>query len=93
MPTRKLWNHTIDTKKGFTSKKRKMYLLLREEREKICEFISKQLGKGYMSRSRKVDLVSFNFFFLIFIFILIYFPFLFLELRIRVKPMNTKRKA
>ena len=32
MPTRKIWNHAIDMKKGFVPRKGKVYLLLREER-------------------------------------------------------------
>ena len=53
MSTMKLWDYVIDTKeigikKGFVLKKRKMYLLSREEREKICEFISEQLRKRYI---------------------------------------------
>jgi len=35
MPTRKIWDHTIDIKKGFIPRKEKVYLLLREEREKV----------------------------------------------------------
>ena len=53
MSTMKLWDYVIDTKeigikKEFVLKKRKMYLLSREEREKICEFISEQLRKRYI---------------------------------------------
>jgi len=48
MPTRKLWNHTIDIKEGFIPRKRKMYLLLREEREEVHEFIAEQLRKEYI---------------------------------------------
>jgi len=48
MPTRKVWDHAIDTKKGFVPKKRKVYLLSREEKEKVCNFINKQLRKGYI---------------------------------------------
>jgi len=33
-------NHTIEMKKGFVSRKGKVYLLLREEREEICMFIA-----------------------------------------------------
>ena len=33
MLTRKLWDHTIDTKKGFVLRKEKVYLLFRKERE------------------------------------------------------------
>ena len=48
MPTRKLWDHTIDTKEEFVLRKRKVYPLSREEREKVCEFISEQLRKRYI---------------------------------------------
>ena len=48
MPTRKLWDHAIDIKKEFVLRKRKVYLLLRKEREEIYKFISKQLRKGYI---------------------------------------------
>jgi len=34
------------------TKKRKVYLLSREEREKVCEFISEQLRKGYIRLSK-----------------------------------------
>jgi len=40
MPTRKLRNHVINIKEGFVPRKKKVYLLLREEREKVHEFIS-----------------------------------------------------
>ena len=39
MPTRKIWDHTIDMKKGFVLRKGKVYPLSREEREEIQEFI------------------------------------------------------
>ena len=35
-------------KEGFVLKKKKEYPLSREEREEVCEFISKQLRKGYI---------------------------------------------
>jgi len=41
MPTRKIWDHAIDIKEGFMPRKKKMYPLLREEREEVCEFIKK----------------------------------------------------
>ena len=49
MPTR---DHVIDTKKGFVLKKRKLYPLLREEREEIQGFLSEQLRKGYIKLSK-----------------------------------------
>jgi len=48
MLTRKLWDHTIDMKEEFVPRKGKVYLLSREEREEVCEFISEQLRKGYI---------------------------------------------
>jgi len=35
-------------KKGFVPKKGKVYLLSREEREEVREFIQEQLRKGYI---------------------------------------------
>ena len=39
MPTWKIWDHVIDIKKGFVPRKGKVYLLSREEREEVQEFI------------------------------------------------------
>ena len=52
MPTRKIWDHAIDTKKGFVLRKGKVYPLSREEREEVCEFIQEQLRKGYIRLSK-----------------------------------------
>jgi len=43
MPVRKVWDHTIELKEGFLPKKRKVYLLLREEREEVQAFVEDQL--------------------------------------------------
>ena len=48
MSTWKIWDYAIDIKKGFVPRKGKVYPLSREEREKICKFISKQLRKKYI---------------------------------------------
>jgi len=48
MPTRKVWDHMIDVKKGFVLRKGKVYLLSREEREEVREFVKEQLRKGYI---------------------------------------------
>jgi len=48
MPTRKLWDHAIDVKEGFVPRKGKVYLLSREEREEVREFVKEQLQKGYI---------------------------------------------
>ena len=52
MLTKKLWNYIIDMKEGFMLRKRKVYSLLREEREDIHKFISEQLRKGYIKPSK-----------------------------------------
>ena len=61
MPTRKLWDHAIDVKEVFIPRKGKVYLLLREEREEVREFIKEQLRKGYIwpSKSPQTVLVLF----------------------------------
>ena len=61
MPTRKLWDHAIDMKEGFMPRKEKVYSLLREEREKVREFVKEQLRKGYIrpSKSPQIALVFF----------------------------------
>jgi len=52
MPTRKLWDYTIDTKKEFVLRKEKVYPLLREEQKEVCEFIMEQLKKEYIRLSK-----------------------------------------
>jgi len=39
MLTKKSWDHAIEMKKGFVLRKRKVYLLSREERGEVCKFI------------------------------------------------------
>ena len=58
MPTRKVWDHAIDMKKGFVPRKGKVYLLSREEREEVQEFIREQLRKGYIRPSKSPQMVS-----------------------------------
>jgi len=45
MLMRKMWDYAIDMKKRFVLGKGKVYLLSREERGEICEFIKEQLRK------------------------------------------------
>ena len=52
MPTRKLQDHVIDTKKEFVPRKGKVYSLSREERGEMCKFIAEQLRKGYIRLSK-----------------------------------------
>ena len=48
VPIRKLWDHTIEMREGFLPRKEKVYLLSREERKEVHEFIMEQLRKGYI---------------------------------------------
>jgi len=56
MHTKKLWDYTIEIKEGFLLRKRKVYPLLREERENIYEFIQEQLRKGYIRFSKLLQM-------------------------------------
>jgi len=51
----------INIKEEFVPKKGKVYLLLKEEREEVCEFINKQLRKEYIRplKSPQIAPVSF----------------------------------
>jgi len=57
MPTRKVWDHVIDVKKGFMLRKGKVYPLSREEREEVREFMKEQLRKGYIRPSKSPQMV------------------------------------
>jgi len=46
--TRKIWDHTIDLKKTFVPQKKRIYLLSKDEREEVQNFIEDQLRKGYI---------------------------------------------
>ena len=52
MPTRKMWDYTIEVKEGFVPRKGKVYLLLRDKREEVREFIKEQLRNGYICPSK-----------------------------------------
>ena len=57
MLTKKVWNHVIEVKKGFVPRKGKVYLLSREEREEVREFVKEQLRKGYIWLSKSLQTV------------------------------------
>ena len=57
MPTRKLWDHTINIKEEFVLRKGKVYPLLIEERKEVHEFILEQLRKGYIQPSKSPQMV------------------------------------
>ena len=48
MPVRKPWNYTINLREDFVPRKGRTYLMLREEKEEVREFVEKQLKKGYI---------------------------------------------
>jgi len=52
MLMKKVWNYMIEVKEGFVLRKRKVYLLLREERGEIYKFIKEQLRKRYIRPSK-----------------------------------------
>ena len=57
MLTRKVWDHMIEVKEGFVPRKGKVYLLSREEREEVREFVKEQLRKGYIWPSKSLQTV------------------------------------
>ena len=61
MLTRKIWDHTIEVKKGFLLRKGKIYSLSREESGEVHEFIEEQLRKSYI-RSSKLPQTALVFF-------------------------------
>ena len=52
MLTRKIWNHAIDLKKEFKTSKAWVYLLSRNEKEEVQQFIQDYLRKGYIRPSK-----------------------------------------
>jgi len=61
MPMRKIWDHAIDLKKIFVPQKEKIYLLFKDKREKVQNFVKDQLKKGYIrpTKSSQMSLVFF----------------------------------
>ena len=56
MLIRKMWDHAIELKKGFIPRKEKVYLLSREEREEVREFVQEQMRKGYIKPSKSLQI-------------------------------------
>jgi len=52
MPMRKPWDHAINLKEDFIPKKGRIYLMSRQEKEEIREFMKEQLRKGYIRPSK-----------------------------------------
>jgi len=52
MPTRKPWDYAINLKEDFIPKKERTYLISRQEKEEVKEFIEEQLRKEYIRPSK-----------------------------------------
>jgi len=52
MPTRKLWDHAINLKEDFIPRKGRLYLMSRQEKEEVQEFVEEQLRKRYIMLSK-----------------------------------------
>jgi len=57
MPTRKIWDHTIDLKKMFKPQKGRIYPLSKNEREEVQNFVEDQLRKGYIRPSKSPQML------------------------------------
>ena len=56
MPMRKVWNYAINIKEEFVLRKRKVYPLLREEKEEVRKFVREQLRKRYIWPSKSLQM-------------------------------------
>ena len=52
IPVRKPWDYVINLRENFVPRKERTYLILREEKEKVREFMKEQLRKGYIRPSK-----------------------------------------
>ena len=48
MPVRKPWDHAINLREDFVPKKGRAYLLSKNKKEEVQEFVEEQLRKGYI---------------------------------------------
>jgi len=48
IPVRKPWDYVINLKEDFVPRKRRTYLILREKKEEVREFVEEQLRKRYI---------------------------------------------
>ena len=55
MPTRKPQNHVINLKEDFVPKKKRTYLMSRQEKEEVQEFIEEQLRNEYIRPSKSLQ--------------------------------------
>ena len=52
MPVRKPWDYVVNLREDFIPRKGRIYLILREEKEEVREFVEEQLKKGYIQPSK-----------------------------------------
>ena len=52
MPVKKPWDHAINLRENFMPRKERTYLMSREEKEEVREFVEEQLRKGYIRPSK-----------------------------------------
>jgi len=52
IPTRKIWDHTIDLKETFKSQKGRIYSLSKNKRKEVQKFVEDQLRKRYIKLSK-----------------------------------------
>jgi len=52
MLIRKPWDHAINLKEDFVPRKGRTYLMSRQEKEEVREFVEEQLRKGYIRPSK-----------------------------------------
>ena len=57
MPTRKIWDYTIDLKETFKPRKERIYPLSKNEREEVQNFMEDQLRKGYIKPSKSSQML------------------------------------
>ena len=58
---KKLENYAIEFKEGFVLRKKKVYLLLREEREEMHKLIKEQLRREYIKLSKLSQITPVSF--------------------------------
>jgi len=52
MLVRKPWDYAINLREDFVPRKGRIYLMSREEKEEVREFMKKQFRKGYIRPSK-----------------------------------------
>ena len=52
IPVRKPWDYAINLREDFVPKKGRTYLISREVKVKVREFVEEQLRKGYIRPSK-----------------------------------------